>query len=57
MAFIGGGLDRVVGTSGVITGFDPLRDRLDFGDVSVHGMILGKLADGSAVIVNPWQPD
>ena len=57
MAFIGGGIDHVAGTSGVIKGFDLLRDRLDFGDVSVHGMILGKLVDGSAVIVNPWQPD
>ena len=57
MAFIGGGVDRVVGTSGEVAGFDPLRDRLDFGDISVHGMILGKLVDGSAVIVNPWQQD
>ena len=57
MAFIGGGIDHVAGTSGMISGFDLLRDRLDFGDVSVHGMILGKLVDGSAVIVNPWQPD
>ena len=45
-----------VNTSGAdIIGFDPSRDRLDFGEISVHGLILGKLANGTAVIVNPWQ--
>ena len=55
MMFVGGGVDHAVGTSGVIQGFDPDHDRLDFRDISVHGIILGKLEDGSAVIVNPWQ--
>ena len=40
-----------------IENFDPTRDQLDFGDISVHGLILGKLADGSAAIVNPWGTD
>ena len=56
MALLSGGLDYTVNPSGPdIIDFDPARDRLDFGDTSVHGLILGKLADGSAVIVNPWQ--
>ena len=37
-----------------ITEFDPTRDRLDFGEISVHGLILGSLSDGTAAIVNPW---
>jgi len=56
MSLLSGGLDYVVNPSGPdILDFDPAKDRLDFGDTSVHGLILGKLADGSAVIVNPWQ--
>ena len=55
MDFVGGGVVYRVSTSGEISGFDPSRDRLDFGDTSVHGLILGKLVDGSAVVVNPWQ--
>ena len=56
MALLSGGLDYTVNPSGPdIIDFDPARDRLDFGDTSVHGLILGKLADGSAVIVNPLQ--
>ena len=37
-----------------ITAFDPSTDRLDFGEISVHGLILGALPDGTAAIVNPW---
>ena len=37
-----------------ITEFDPITDRLDFGEISVHGLILGSLPDGTAAIVNPW---
>ena len=37
-----------------ITDFDPITDRLDFGEISVHGLILGSLPDGTAAIVNPW---
>ncbi|MEA5424845.1 glycoside hydrolase family 9 protein [Synechococcus sp. CCY9202] len=37
-----------------IEGFDPSRDRLDFGDVSVHNLIVGKTAAGDATIINPW---
>ena len=37
-----------------ITDFNLTTDRLDFGEISVHGLILGALADGTAAIVNPW---
>ena len=37
-----------------IVGFDPTKDRLDFGEVSVHNLILGKTASGEVAIVNPW---
>ncbi|NCG15448.1 MAG: 1,4-beta-glucanase [Synechococcales cyanobacterium H12SWP_bin.12] len=37
-----------------ITDFDPITDRLDFGEISVHGLILGSLPDGTPAIVNPW---
>ena len=37
-----------------IVAFDPAVDRLDFGDVSVHNLILGKLPSGEVAIVNPW---
>ncbi len=56
IGFHGGGTIYSVNPSGTdIAGFDPEHDVLDFGDISVHGLILGKLEDGSAVIVNPWQ--
>ncbi|WP_254427960.1 glycosyl hydrolase family 18 protein [Synechococcus sp. WH 8101] len=56
MSLLPGGRVVSVNPSGSdLLGFDPSRDRLDFGEISVHGLILGKLADGSAVIVNPWQ--
>ena len=29
-------------------------DRLDFGDVSVHNLIVGKLSSGEVAFVNPW---
>ena len=55
--FIGGGKTVAVNPSGAdIVGFNPRRDVLDFGDISVHGLILGSLADGTAAIVNPWRP-
>ncbi|NCX98627.1 MAG: 1,3-beta-glucanase, partial [Planctomycetia bacterium] len=37
-----------------ISGFDPARDRFDFGAVSVHNLILGKLSSGEVAFVNPW---
>ena len=38
-----------------IDDFNPSRgDQLDFGDISVHGLILGQLADGTAIITSPW---
>jgi GH18 family chitinase len=37
-----------------IVGFDPAVDRLDFGDVSVHNLIVAKTASGEVAIVNPW---
>ena len=56
MALLPGGIDYLVNPSAPdLMGFDPARDRLDFGDTSVHGLILGKLPDGSAILVNPWQ--
>jgi chitinase len=58
MVSISGGVTYSVNPSGAdIENFDPTRDKLDFGDTSVHGLILGKLSDGSAIIVNPWGTD
>lgn len=37
-----------------IVGFDPSRDQLDFGDTSVHNLIITKTPDGELVIDNPW---
>ena len=37
-----------------IVNFNPDADRLDFGDISVHNLILGKLETGEIAIVNPW---
>ena len=56
--FIGGGKTVAVNPSAAdIVGFNPRRDVLDFGEISVHGLILGTLPDGTAAIVNPWRPD
>ena len=53
--FFGGGVTYQANPAGSdITDFDPTRDRLDFGEISVHGLILGALPDGTAAIVNPW---
>ena len=40
-----------------ILGFDPATDKLDFGGVSVHSLIVGQDEDGFATIVFPWQSD
>ena len=40
-----------------IRGFDASNDKLDFGSVSVHSLILGQDENGFATIVFPWQPD
>ena len=40
-----------------IRGFDPAVDKLDFGNVSVHSLILGQDENGFATIVFPWQID
>ena len=37
-----------------ITGFDPAVDRLDFGEISVHNLIVGKTEAGEVAIINPW---
>ena len=37
-----------------IINFNPDEDRLDFADISVHNLILGKLETGEIAIVNPW---
>lgn len=37
-----------------ILDFDPAKDQLDFGDLSVHGLIVGKLPSNEIAIVNPW---
>ena len=40
-----------------ILGFDPASDKLDFGGVSVHSLIIGQDEDGFATVVFPWQAD
>ena len=40
-----------------IVGFNPAVDRIDFGDTSVHNMILTKAPTGEAIIDNPWWLD
>ena len=43
------------GSTQVLQGFDPTRgDQLNLGEISVHGLILGQLADGTAIITSPW---
>ncbi|MEC8737084.1 MAG: cellulose binding domain-containing protein, partial [Planctomycetota bacterium] len=37
-----------------IVGFNPSTDRLEFGDVSVHNLIIGKTETGEVAIINPW---
>ena len=37
-----------------IVGFNPSTDRLEFGDVSVHNLIIGKTEAGEVAIINPW---
>ncbi|NBS32980.1 MAG: hypothetical protein EBS83_09295 [Planctomycetia bacterium] len=37
-----------------IVGFDPAVDRLDFGEISVHNLIVGKTVAGEVAIINPW---
>jgi len=37
-----------------IVGFDPARDELDFGGISVHGLILTKTPAGEIAIDSPW---
>ena len=50
-----GGVTYQVNPAGSdITSFNPTSDQLEFGQISVHGLILGTLPDGTAAIVNPW---
>ena len=50
-----GGVTYQVNPAGSdITSFNPTSDQLEFGQISVHGLILGTLSDGTAAIVNPW---
>jgi hypothetical protein len=37
-----------------IVGFNPALDSIDFGDVSVHNLIVGKTESGEAAVVSPW---
>ena len=53
-SFIGGMTYQANPAGSDITDFNPTTDRLDFGEISVHGLILGALPDGTAGIVNPW---
>jgi len=53
-SFIGGVTYQANPAGSDITVFNPTTDRLDFGEISVHGLILGALPDGTAGIVNPW---
>ncbi len=53
--FTGGGQTYAANPSGAdIVGFDPSTDQLDFGSISVHGLILTQTADGEASIRNVW---
>ena len=40
-----------------IIGFNPAADAIDFGNASVHGLILTMTPDEEPVIDNPWGPD
>lgn len=40
-----------------IIGFNPTTDQIDFGNASVHGLILTMTPNGEPVIDNPWGPD
>jgi len=40
-----------------IIGFNPATDEIDFGNASVHGLILTMTPTGEPVIDNPWGPD
>ena len=40
--------------SGEVTDFRAGIDRLDFGDKSVHNLILGKTAEGDVTFLSPW---
>ena len=40
-----------------IVNFDVARDELDFGDTSVHSMIVNKTPQGELIIDNPWWDD
>lgn len=40
-----------------IIGFNPAADEIDFGNASVHGLILTMTPAGEPVIDNPWGPD
>ncbi|MEH6527025.1 MAG: hypothetical protein V7723_13200 [Sneathiella sp.] len=40
-----------------ITGFNLNTDQIDFGDISVHGLITNKSPSGELIIDNPWGPD
>ncbi|WP_299473499.1 hypothetical protein [uncultured Roseibium sp.] len=40
-----------------IVGFNPAADEIDFGNASVHGLILTMTPNGEPVIDNPWGPD
>jgi hypothetical protein len=56
--FVGGGTVHAVNSSGAdIEGFDPATDQLDFGSISVHGLILTETADGEAALRNVWGSD
>ena len=40
-----------------IVGFNPAADQINFGNASVHGLILNMTPNGEPVIDNPWGPD
>ncbi|WP_168206347.1 hypothetical protein [Labrenzia sp. PHM005] len=40
-----------------IVGFNPAADQLDFGNASVHGLILNMTPNGEPIVDNPWGPD
>ncbi|MEO0761525.1 MAG: 1,4-beta-glucanase, partial [Pseudomonadota bacterium] len=52
----GGNSWRVDANADDITGFDPAVDALDFGNISVHGLIATKTPLGEIALSSPWSP-
>ncbi|MEM6846477.1 MAG: 1,4-beta-glucanase [Pseudomonadota bacterium] len=53
-AAAGGVRYKVDANADDIVGFDPARDELDFGSISVHGLIVTKTLAGEIALDSPW---